>query len=146
MFSMAMTKEFLSTLNILAVLVSTILFFGLGFVWYSMLFGKAWVEELKKHGVTIKDPDQSGMIKAFAVSIICSFLIAFGMAFIDYHAGVATWMAGLKMGIAISVFLGLPIIGLGFNWEGKSMKLFMIDASYTTAGIILSAVICGVWR
>ena len=144
MFSFAVTKEFFRDLNFIAVLVSAVVFFLAGYVWYNQLFKTAWNEGMKKHGFDAAANANQGPMKMAGIFFM-NFLIAFGMSFIIYHSST-TWFGGLKTGMAVSLLVVFPIIGIIYSMENKSMKLFLIDACYMAFGVVFTSVLCAAWH
>ena len=56
--------------NIIAVFVSAAAYWLLGALWYSVLTGNAWENELRKQGITIKDPTKKELIRKLALSFL----------------------------------------------------------------------------
>ena len=53
-----MLQNYLSQVNLWAILVATLAYFLLGSLWFSVLFGAVWSKEVEKLGILIKDPCQ----------------------------------------------------------------------------------------
>jgi hypothetical protein len=49
-----MLQQFLHQVNLWAVLVATLVYFILGSLWFSVLFGGVWSREVEKLGILIK--------------------------------------------------------------------------------------------
>ena len=69
----------LSELNYLAILVTAVVIFVIGAIWYSVLFGRAWTAA---HGYT---PEQlegmwSGMARAYGLSFLCYLVLSLVLA------------------------------------------------------------------
>jgi hypothetical protein len=128
-------------ISIVSVIVGTLVYFGLGGLWYSpLLFGKQWKELI---GI---DPEEEGnptrsMIIAFAGTILT--VVALNM--LVYIARPQTWAAALVYGLLV----GVPVIMTGLNkvvyGDDEHMKertqLAVIDFSYPFVGIILAVMI-----
>jgi len=138
-------------INMLAVAVTVVACFILGFLWYTPLFGKAWGKEMGY------DPnekvDNSVMIKGLAFMVIGNFLFAWVLAHnIEAWSFVPGMLEEGKMTNALSTafftWLGFYLPGeLGATvWEKKSWKLFGINTTYHLASLILAAFILVYWQ
>jgi len=134
-----------------AILVAVVVNFFLGFIWYTLLFGKLWGKELG-YDTNVK-PEKSMMFKGMAFMVIGNFLFAWVLA----H-NIAAW--GFVPGIAemgpfsnaltsaVFTWLGFYFPGhLGATvWEKKSWKLFGIDTGYSLASLVVVAFILTYWK
>jgi hypothetical protein len=137
--------------NFLAILVSAAASWVLGGLWYAPLFGKAWKQAM---GIPA-DAKPSGMGKALALNAFGILLMAFVMS----HS-VAVWRAsawGLGPDKAPYVY---GFFGGFFNWlgfivpmllntvafEGRSWKVFAINAAYQFVSLQIIGMILAFWR
>lgn len=139
----------LSHLNYLAVAVATLAYFALGSVWFSpMLFSKSW---MAGHNITMptdetaKKEMRKSMPKLMLVTFVGCFVAVLALGYIETAFMYHGWMTGLKTGILASVFSSIAI-ALSHMYTQKSFKLFIIDAGYHVAGLIIAAVILSVWK
>jgi Protein of unknown function (DUF1761) len=135
--------------NFIALLIATVAGFFLSFVWYSVLFGKAWAKEMGF------DPDEKQptavMVKSLLLTILAVFLIVLVMS-----NNIAAWTPsswGIKDVVTVKysqalqaggfTWLGFFVSNLlmGVAWEKRSWKLFAIDAGYYLALLFLVAFI-----
>jgi hypothetical protein len=128
-----------------AILVSALMLWLLGAVWYSpALFAKPWMALLKIN----PDPTKkgkgmiAGMISSFIGDLILSLMLA--------H--FVTWSGAVNPGAG--AFIGF-IVWLGFFvapnfpqgiYEGRPFKLFAINNGYWLVGLIASGILLAVWR
>ena len=132
----------ISTLNWLAIFVSSLSAFIIGGLWYSALFSKQWMVE---NSFTEEDLRKRNMPKVFGLTFIYSFVMAFNLAMFLNDAktttswgGIAGFLAGFGW-VAMSIF----IIGL---FEKKSTRYMLIHAGYVTISLIVMGLILGAWR
>lgn len=88
----------LSYVNYGAVAVSSIVFFILGSVWFSGLFGTMWVDELKHHNVTIKQPKPYDLFIKMVLTFVANIVTSFGMASLVIATGSMTVQSGFILG------------------------------------------------
>ena len=138
-------------INPWAALISAIVAFLIGFVWYGFLFAKPWTKEMGY------DPDMrpsgKAMVKGIVVLAISSFafcwIFAFylaGWRFIPGMEGMST--ASFALNSALSVWLGffMPLHLSRVAWERHSWKLFAINSAHhlVVAGVV--ALILAYWQ
>ena len=117
-------------INWLAVALGTLAFFAVGALWYGVLFGKAWQRET---GVTER-PKGAGVARVMGLTLLAEFVVVLTLghmfAFLrpDDHAKL---MIATGFGLAIMT----PAIGIDYLHQGKSLKLFLIDASHFIVGM-----------
>lgn len=131
-------------INILPILVSSIMAFGIGSFWYSpFLFGKEWLE-----GRHIK-PDsieKSGIIQSYTIQLIFTVITFSVLAFLISMAEVRSSTDGAFVGLLAWVGFILPISLSGLLWKRDSFTLFLIDVVYNLLIITIGGAIIGAWR
>ena len=132
--------------NIVAILVAVIANFFVGFLWYSVLFGKAWATELG-FDMSVK-PTGAQMARGMIFMVIGQFLLAWVFA----H-NIAAWSfvpgtkemgsVGTIMSSTIFTWLGfyIPQDLSGVAWEKHSWKLFAINAGYHFVTLLVASTI-----
>ena len=88
-----------SMVNYWAVLVSALVFFGIGMPWYTVLFGKAWIKSmgLSEADLEAQKADEN-MAMSFGLMFLSTLLVAVATAYlIDYmvyvfpDSGTVVW-------------------------------------------------------
>jgi hypothetical protein len=119
-------------INWLAVVLGTIVFFALGAVWYTALFGKAWQREV---GLSDEQLRAGGnMALTMGTCFVLEFIVVLtlGHLFAFLHPGDhAKMMMASGFGLAIMS----PAIGITYLYMRKSLKLWLIDAGYFVIGM-----------
>lgn len=138
----------------LSILVVTAIIFVIGAVWYGPIgFGKKW---MKLAGITparmksMKLKPWQAMGLGFVASLltytvvdaIVSFAIGFAVA-----QGVTDgfWMIGARVGFFLWLGLVAPLQLGTFLWEGRSFKLFALNASYYLVAFVLAGSLLALW-
>jgi hypothetical protein len=133
-------------INFLAVAVAAVLAFIIGGLWYSpLLFAKAWV---KAHGYTdeqVKEM-QKDAGKAYAVTLVCHFLIAVAIAVLIDYIHLARCVQGLKLGLLAWAGFAFPLGLMASMFSEKRISVFVIDAGYQFVYLVLMGAILTVWR
>lgn len=129
-----------------AIAVATIANFFVGFLWYSVIFQKAWVAEMK---IPMDQKPTAGMmVKSLGMNLVGCFLLAFVFA---NNTAAWSFVPNIdQMGTGMSIFNAAVFTWLGFfvlvdlntvAFEGKSWKLFAINTSYHFTMVLVSAII-----
>ncbi len=134
----------LSSVNFLAAVISAIIFFFIGFIWYSFLFNKIWVKE-KGLSVTAGENKMrpSAIVFQYFCTLIFLFLYVLGLAIIGNLIGKGI-IEGLKISLFAIICLVVPFHSSSLFFPPKP-KLFLIDGGYYAVGTIISAVILSIW-
>ena len=129
-----------------AILVAVVANFFVGYIWYSVLFGKTWATEMGMD-MSVKPP-ASVMIKGMVMMVIGNFLMAYVFA---HNTAAWSFVPGIdQMSPAASIANAVVFTWLGFYvptdlnvvaWENKSWKLFFINSAYHFV-ILLVAALC----
>jgi hypothetical protein len=136
-------------INYWAVLVSALVPMVIGFLWYGPLFGKIWVKLAGISEAAMQQAKEKGMLWAFGFQIVGALLIAFVMAHTLIFASAYTQTSGYMAGLmnAFWSWLGfiVPVTMGPFLWEGKSWKLWALNAGYYLVSMLIMGVILAVW-
>jgi hypothetical protein len=130
-------------LNYLHVIVVAIIGFFVGFIWYSVLFGKAWQAEMK---VTPEDAQKTPMGPAMIKGFIFTFISTWGLALLEEKSNETYWYRGAAFGATV----GLLIVGARYLnsavWEKRSCKLLAINIGHEVLLFTLTGAILAIWR
>lgn len=135
------------TINLLAVVVAAIGSMILGSIWYGPLFGKVWMNLMGWGNMT---PEQmaegkKSMMKNYAWQFIGSVVTAAVMGSVISAFGAGDLMSGVR--VAFCVWLGFFAAGsLGMMlWEGKPMKLWLLNNAYNLVNLSWMGVLMALW-
>lgn len=136
-------------LNYVAIIVSAIIVYGLGYLWYSQrMFGKAWAK-----GVGLTAHKQKALAKRMPLHGLIGFIgtlfTATAVAVIAAILGAAVGQSGLAAGLIAAL-----IVWIGFYapsqlgptlWEGKPWIVYIINVTYYLVMLAIIGVIVGLW-
>jgi len=131
-------------INFVAVLVSAVIIFSLGGLWYSpVLFAKQWMSVINKTGEELKkDSKPANYVTAFLQGLISSYILAI---FISW-AQAATVVDGAWIGFMCWFgFAGTPTYVQNI-FGRKPPKLWVIDSGYTLVSFVVSGIILAFWK
>lgn len=133
-------------ISMTGILVATVVNFIIGFLWYSVIFGKAWAAEMK-FDMSVKPP-ASAMVKGMLLNVVGCFLMAYVLA---HNNAAWSFVPGIdKMSLIGRVVNAAVFTWLGFYiptdlnaiaWEMKSWKLFFINTSYHLVMLFAAAIL-----
>ena len=113
----------------------------LGFIWYNpKVFGDSW---MAMAGLS-KDKMEAGARMMPVMSLIALFF-AIVMAYVMSHFAIAwgvwDWIGAIELAFWLWIgFVVPPMLGVVL-WEGKSVKLFAINAGFWLLGLSMMGVI-----
>jgi hypothetical protein len=128
--------------NHLALLISALMQWLLGAIWYSLLFAKPWMA-LTGHTAGSKPKIAAlAMVSSFAVSLILSFMLAH----VVLWSGADGFGAGAMIGFICWLgFIGGPMVAQHL-YESRPFKLYAINAGYWLVAMLASGGMLAVWR
>jgi hypothetical protein len=138
-------------INYLAVLVSAILIFALGGLWYSpALFAKRWIALQNKTEEQMRaEAAAANMPLLYFVAFVCAFIQAWVLAMVIGHmsqvaemsvAHAAIFSALLWVGFAGSTSFATSL------FSGGARQLWAINSLYNLVSFVIAGIILAVWR
>jgi hypothetical protein len=131
--------------NYLAIVVSAVVIFMLGGLWYSpVLFAKRWVA---LQGRTMGEMKAMGASPVMYLEVfVCGLLAAWVLAVVIAHYGAITLSGGAMVGVLCWIgFAGATSYGSAL-FSFKSKALWAIDSGYNLVAFVVAGAILGVWR
>ena len=128
-------------INWLAVIAAAVSAFLLGGLWYSVLFGKAW---MAASGVTEERAAQANQAKVFGIAFIWSLLGAYVFAMFlgpEPAFGFAT-----AAGFAAGLFWVAGSFAINYQFEQRPARLLIINGGYHALQYTLYGAILGLWH
>ena len=136
-----------TNVNILAVIVAAVATFILGAVWYSpVLFARQWMQA---HGYTpekVEEMRQKGMARAYAVSVLCYLAMAYVLALLASYTQATSLAHGLWLGFLAWLGFAAPLGLTAHMFSDKPIAVWVIDAGYQLAYLLLMGAIVSLWR
>jgi hypothetical protein len=133
-------------LNIWAVVIAAVVYWILGSIWFSLLFGKIWSSELEKHGVKIQTPTGPQMVVKLVQTFVLNLVVAFALSYLVFVSESYTMYHAIKLGLTAGVGLSASTIGIAYTWESRSLKLVLIDIGYPILGTLACSIILTLWK
>jgi hypothetical protein len=137
----------LKGINWISVIIAFVLLEVVGYLWYGMIFSKAWMAEMTAVGLK---PDMSGSAQTTSLAIGAVLIIVqvLGLSWITRKMGATTLAAGVSAALAAYVFFALPTQGMEYAYMGFTPMLMAINCgqllvSYLLAGAVLGGLKIG---
>jgi hypothetical protein len=130
-------------LNLLAILITTFITFGIGAAWYTFIFGKVWQKET---GLTDKQIAEGNMLVTYGGSFICFFLFNLFISALLKNLDPKTWLDGVLIGFQIGFLINITSIAINYLYQYKSVKLWFVDGGYQLIIMTVAGAILSVWK
>jgi hypothetical protein len=128
-----------SDINLVAVVVAALVPFVIGGLWYGPLFLKAWQKET---GISEKEM-RGDSVRTFGLSIVANLVMMYVLAGLFSKAGELTATEGLKAGLLIGIAFQAMMLATQYLFAKRSLKLWVIDASYNVLSTALAGAVLG---
>ena len=133
----------LAGLNYLAIITAALFSMVLGFLWYGPLFSKMWMKEL---GISESDIDKKCAMKGYMISLVSALLNYITLAAFIFLANINGIIPGLLIGGAAGAFFIAASMASNYAYEGRSVRLFLINAGYRIIYLTCIGALLGFWK
>ncbi|MEX0660963.1 MAG: DUF1761 domain-containing protein [Balneolaceae bacterium] len=134
--------ELLSSLNWIAVLVATVVYFILGALWYSpLMFANIWMKLRNISEDEIDGPNPVIFLYSFILQLIAVVSLALFMSAMNVEGTLNGAIIGFGAGAGILFTLA----GSTGIFTELKMKLHFLDSGYHVVGMTLAGLILGWW-
>ena len=138
--------EICGQMNYWAVLVSAAVYWLCGMLWFSVMIGKNWSIEMKKHGIQISKPKPSKMAEKSIWTFVLNLIVAFGVALLVNSLAIHTLGAAIGLALVLAICFVAAVMATSYLWENRSFKLSFYDIFYPFIGVVISTIIIALWR
>jgi uncharacterized membrane protein len=122
-------------MSILTIILSLVVIFVFGFIWYGPLFSKAW---MRANNIP-DDAPKNMKVSSFALNILGSLVMIVGYQFILF------WFIGNNYTVSLSLLFALvawlvfmvPAMFDAMAWKNVSWKGFLIDGIYRYLQLVI---------
>lgn len=128
-------------LNNAAVIIASVLYYFIGFLWYSVFFRKTWIAETN----VVHPDDKRPMGIPLGGQFLSTMLYTYGLAILFSALGATDVMSCIIIGLVFSLLIIIPMNSGTFFFQNK-MKLFLIDVSERIVGTLMIAILLGLWQ
>lgn len=128
--------------NYAAVVVSAVLYWLLGALWYGLLFSKPW---MALEHMTDAQAQSMNPALPYIITFALNLLIAFVLAQICAWRNANTAAKGASLGILLWIGFVGPITFTTSMYEMKPLELFAINEFFSLVGLCVMGIILGAW-
>src|SRR5882757_822928 len=132
----------LKGVNWIAVLIAFVLLEVLGYLWYGMVFSKAWMAEMTAIGLK-PDMSSSAQTTSLIEGAVLILVQVIGLSWLIGKLGANSLQAGLMAGLAAWVFFGLTTQGMEYVYMGFTPKLMAINCGQLALAYLLAGATLG---
>jgi hypothetical protein len=132
----------LKGVNWIAVLIAFVLLEVLGYLWYGMVFNKAWMAEMTAIGLK-PDMSSSAQTTSLIEGAVLILVQVVGLSWLTGKLGANNLQAGLMAGLAAWVFFGLTTQGMEYVYMGFTPKLMAINCGQLALAYLLAGATLG---
>jgi hypothetical protein len=133
-------------INYVAVLVSALITFFLGALWYSpVLFANLWMKGAKITDADIKKAKEKGMAGSYVMAGVTALLMSYVLAHWVDIAGANTPALGAQAGFwAWLGYIATTHVGT-VTWEGKSWSYYFVNVGYYLVALLIAGALLARW-
>lgn len=132
--------------NYLSVLIASVVSMAVGFVWYTVLFGKPWIK-LMGYTKASMEKEKENMGKTYTISFILTLVTAYMlfhvMVFSESYFHYPKVMTGLTSGFSMWLGFVMTTQATDVLFGGKNWKLFSINTGYQLASLLAMGLTMG---
>lgn len=138
--------------NLPAILVAAVAHFFVGWVWFTLLFGKSWAKEMgfDKWTKAQKAKGMKRMPKSMAINFAALLVTAWILSHIIQFSIHFYGNPGIKHGLLTGLFVWLGFFATAalnsVAWENKSWKLYAINTGHHLVGLLVMGAILAAWK
>ena len=133
----------LGGINYLAVVAAVIVQFAGGAAWYGLL-ANPWLAAVGKS----KEEVQAGGAPwgDYVLALACAAIGMLALAVLVQATGASGPVDGLVVGLIAGVGFVATIKAVQYRFEGRPMKLYLINTGYPVVVLAIGGVILGAWQ
>lgn len=125
----------------LAILVATVASFLLGFLWYSVLFGRVWMREAGLDEQACRGRSQLLLFgTTFVLTLISTSILSFCLS---PKPGPGY---GAVTGLVVGLGWVATSLGTNYLFEGRSLKMFAINGGFHVVRFVVAGTILGLMQ
>lgn len=128
--------------NYAAIVVSAVVYWLMGAVWYGVLFSKQWMalENMSAEKASSMNP-----VLPYIVTFLLNLLIAYSLAQICIWRNADTIGRGASVGVLLWIGFVFPITYTTHMYEMRPKELYAINEFFPLFGMVVMGAILGAW-
>ena len=133
----------MGSINHFAAIVAGLVQFAFGAVWYTV-FSQAWLVGIGKTREQLMAENGNSPLP-YIIAVVTSIIVAYTIAWLLPRLGAQSVAGGIRTGVTLGVTLVATTLALNYGFEGRSVSLWLINASYIVIGMGIMGAIVGGW-
>lgn len=137
-------------LNYLAIFGAAVVSMVVGYIWYGPLFGKVWMKEMGMEKKDMSEAMKKGAGKSYLLmfcgSLVMSYVLAHATVFAAAYFKLTGITAGLMSGFWNWLGFVVPVTLGSILWEGKSVKLWVLNNGYYLLTLLAMGAVVAGWK
>jgi len=129
---------------LLAIIVATLCYFGLGAVWFTV-FRNAWLEGIGKTMEQLMASGVSPML-AYGIALLLTLALALFLSWLIQVTGPATVGRGVQIAVILWFCTVFATFATEYAFEGRGVKILAITSGYCLVPMVLMGAVLGGWR
>lgn len=128
----------------MAVVVTAVGCFVIGFLWFGPLFGKTWIKLMGMTQAQAEEGMKGGMksmTKQMITAMISNLITAFVFFTLALSLSIMSFGPALMLGILLWIGFSVPLFLNRVLWEKMSSQLFWFNAGHVLATLVFSALV-----
>ena len=130
--------------NWLAIIVSAVVLFLFGYLWYGVLFSKMWLVEMQKINPQFGQA-MAASAYPFIVTFVMSIFSAYGIARALAWRGSSSLMNGAFIGFSLGLLIFGSMTWVDYAYSNFGVALGLINIGYVAIGMGIQGAILGAW-
>lgn len=139
-----MTFDF-GAINYWAVLVAAVASFAVGGVWYTVLFGQAWVR-LQNFSAEQLAQMQKDQPRSFAIFIAGDLVMAAFMSLLIINLNISSALGAALLGATIWLGFSATLGAAKHAAHARPLKIYLINTGHELVCLVVMGLILGAWR
>jgi len=132
------------SINYLAVFVSAIISFVIGFLWYGLIFKNAWLNAV---GKTEEELRKNNNVKFnYFITFVSEFFMALVVAYFIALTGATNFVGALRVALAAWVGFVATVTLIDGLFAKRRFKLLLINSVFHLVNLIIFAAVLINWR
>ncbi len=132
------------SIRLVAVGLSGVASFVLGFLWFAVLFRQPYLNGLGKTAEQLANGPS--ILQASLLQLLGNLVMAYVLAWLIRHTGQQTVMGGLRVGALSWLGFIAAVIGPMYAFQAFSFQFFVITAGYPLVALLTMGAILGWWN
>ena len=130
-----------ANLNYLAIVIAAVVAFGVGALWYGVLFSRPWLAAVGKTEAQIR---ANATPVPYAVSLVANVVMAVILSALMHSLGQATVAGGLALGGLMWLGFAMPTLAVNNAFAQQDKALLWIDGGHWLAVLLAIGLVIGV--